>query len=117
MEGRTTLKNDTTKSHKRRIRELAALAYERELARELGAIERGFARWRSGEINARELTDLIHGFHDGPARELYSIYNSNVDDFVVGSAIARGILSEDEAAPEIMELLATHIQFARDDLD
>jgi hypothetical protein len=103
------LRDDLPKSQKRRIRELSALTHERELAREPGAIETGF--------NAFELTDLIHKFHDGPSRELNSIYTSSDTTFVVGSAIARGILSVDEVTPEIMELLAGQIQIGRDDLD
>jgi hypothetical protein len=108
---------EPTKSEKRKLRELASLAHERELARELTGIEKEFGRWHRNEINAFGLLELIHIFHDGPARKLSSIYNSGVLEFVVGGAIARSILSEEEATPAIMELLKTHIAFARDGVD
>src|SRR5512138_545851 len=108
---------DLSKSEKRKLRELASLAHERELARELESIEKEFARWHGGEINAFDLAELIHKFHDGPARELYSYYNNGMHEYVVAYAIARGIVSEEEATPAIMELLKTHIKYARGDFD
>jgi hypothetical protein len=108
------MKNDPQKMQRQRIRELAALAHERELARELGAVELDFSRWRRGEINAHELCDQIHEFHNGAARRLRSLYNGDLLDMVVGAAIARGVLSEREVPPEMGDVLRRHIDYARE---
>ena len=106
-----------TKSQRRQLRELAGKAYDRELAREVAALESDFACWRRGEIDVHELSDRIHRFHNGPARRLYVIYTSSHREMAVGSAIGRGILTEDEATPEILEALKGLIELARDGWD
>jgi hypothetical protein len=108
------MRNDPKKLKRRSVRELAALAHERELARELGAVELEFSRWRRGEIDAHELREIIHAFHNGPSRRLYSLYNGDLLEMVVGAAIARGVLIEEEVSPEMLEVLRRHIDFARE---
>ena len=112
-EGRQTMRSDPKKVQRQRIPELAMLAYERELARELGAVEVEFSRWRCGEINAHELSERVHVFHDGAARRLHSVYNGDLLEMAVGSAIARGVLTEEEVPSEVVEVLRRHIDFAR----
>ncbi|HJX53412.1 MAG TPA: hypothetical protein VJ801_11665 [Polyangia bacterium] len=94
-----------TKSQKRNIRELAALAYERELGQELGKLEEQFARWRRGDIDVQTLSDAIHKFHNGPARELYSLYTGDMLELVVGGAIARGVLTPAEVPQDTLPIL------------
>ncbi|HXI55938.1 MAG TPA: hypothetical protein VNO55_07760 [Polyangia bacterium] len=108
------MKADLTKSQRRRIRDLAGTAYDRELSRELTALEEHFGRWRRGEIDAHELSDQVHRFHQGPNRRLFLLYAGSDLDTAVASAIARGILSEDEASPEIVDLLGVSIKYARE---
>ena len=108
------MRNDPEKVKRRQIRELAALAHDRELARELGAVELEFFRWRRGEIAAHDLREIIHAFHNGPSRRLYSMYNGDLLEMVVGAAIARGVLTEEEVPPEMLEVLRRHIDFARE---
>jgi hypothetical protein len=52
------------------MRELARLAYERELAAALTEVEQAFGRWRAGEIDAFGVEHIIHQFHQGTALEL-----------------------------------------------
>jgi hypothetical protein len=108
------MKNDPQKMQRQRVRELAALAHERELSRELGTVEVEFSRWRRGEIDAHELCGRIHEFHNGAARRLYSLYNGDFLDMVIGAAIARGVLSEKDVPPEMVEVLRRHVDFARE---
>ena len=108
------MRQDLTKSQRRRIRELAGIAYDRELSRELKALEDHFARWCGGEIDAHELSDRIHVFHQGPNRSLFLMYTGSDRDVAVASAIGRGILTEEEATPEIVGLLSGLIEYARD---
>jgi hypothetical protein len=63
-----------TKANSRKLRELAGVAYSRELGTELSNVEKEFGRWRSGEIDPFELSDRIHRFHDGVSRDLYIAY-------------------------------------------
>jgi len=56
------MSSQSDKVQRRRLRELAELAYERELSRELSDLEAEFGRWRSGETNAFDLSEAIHGF-------------------------------------------------------
>jgi hypothetical protein len=108
------MRREWTKSQRRLLRELAGRAYDRELARELGAIDTDFARWRRGEIDVHALSEQIHRFHNGPARRLYLDYTGTHLEIAVGAAIGRGILTEEEATPEILEALRGLIELARD---
>ena len=109
------MRQDLSKAQKRRIRELSDLAYERDLSREMTALEEDFARWRRHEINVHALSDRIHQFHDGPSRKLFVAYSGNRGDLALASAIARGIVSEEEAGSEIVDLLKPAIGSYRED--
>jgi len=106
------MKQDLTKAQRRRIRELAGIAYDRELSRELAVLEGEFAQWRSGSIDAYELNERIHRFHQGPSRQLFNTYTNSPFDLVIAAAIANGIITEAEAGPELMELFRGWIKFA-----
>ena len=95
-----------TKAQKRKLRELASLAYERELTAALADLESRFEEWRKDEINAFDLSEWIHEFHQGPARELWSIYNELEDDLLVVRALAHGHLKRSEVDQEMDDLLA-----------
>ena len=103
-----------TKAQRRRLRELGAIAYERELSAELSKIEAEFGRWRAGEIDAHELSERIHRFHQGPARELFSKYDHSNLDFMVAHAIHRGLITEKEISVDDIEMLCVHLEFLRD---
>jgi hypothetical protein len=108
------MRPDLTKAQKRRLTELGSIAYERDLSAELGKLESEFESWRAGRLDAFDLAQAIHRFHQGPARELFSKYQSEVIEFAVAHAIARGILSVEEAGPEMMALLGGHVAVVTD---
>jgi len=109
--GRSTVmvRTDLTKSQRRRLAELAGLAYQRDLDAELAKLEAEFQKWRAGELSGHDLSDLIHAFHQGPSRELFKAYDHRFREFAVASAIRRGVLSETEVGPEILALLAPNL--------
>jgi hypothetical protein len=103
-----------TKETKRDIRKLAAMAYSKELARELESLNQQFTRWKSGEITPHELSDMIHTFHDGISRELYSRYTySSVPIEAVAYAIINGTLTENDV-PDCAKANVLHlVEFLR----
>lgn len=106
---------ELTKAQRRRVRELAALAHERELAAELAHLEPAFAQWRSGEIDVHALNDLIHTFHQGPSRTLYVRYvSTSLHHLAVADAVARGVVSESELGAEVLKLLSDDIAYLRE---
>lgn len=94
--------NRFTKSERKELRKLAGLAYERELAKALEALEKSFRQWRKKKINAFELSDLIHKFHNGVARNLWSFYETGHTEIIVRRAIAEGIILETEVSLVIL---------------
>ena len=103
-----------TKAQRRRLRDLGAMAYERELSAELSNLDTEFGRWRAGEIDAHELSDRIHRFHQGPAQKLFSKYEHWNLDFAVAEAIHRGLITEEEVGTDVIEMLRVHLGFLRD---
>ena len=104
------MSSQSDKALRRCLRELAELAYERELSRELSELEAEFGRWHSGETNAFDLSEAIHGFHQGAARELFSRYQRSNEELVVAQAIHGGIISRDEAGAAMLKHLAGHLR-------
>ena|SRR5215213_6544645 len=100
-----------SKRLQRLIREYASRAYEAELSRALGELEQQFAAWRSGQISAGELSDCVHAFTRGPARELHQRYNANLNDMQVAHAIVTGLLPRDDLPAELLEALQPVIAF------
>lgn len=103
-----------TKAQRRQLRELGGVAYERDLAEHLAALESEFKRWRAGEIDAFVLSEAIHQFHRAPARELFSKYGTSHLDFAVAHAIHRGVLKREEVGAEAMEILSKHLAVLRE---
>jgi len=94
-----------TKLERKELRRLAGLAYERELAKALTSLEEEFKRWRMNKITAFELSELIHKFHNGPSRGLWSFYTTGPAELNVKHAIAKGVISKSEISPDILERL------------
>ena|ERR1700681_1768878 len=100
-----------TKANKRKLRELASLAYKRQLGHALAKLEVDFTRWRGGEIDPFELSDRIHRFHDGVSRDLYVSYRDLSPILSVSRAIALHVLDRTEVPAEILAGLESTIQF------
>ena len=105
-----------TKAERRTLRELAGLADDRELGAALSRLEASFADWRAGRISPHELSDRVHAFHQGPARDLYVLYTRVHPDTLVARAVAYDIIREDEVPPDLLPRLARTIAFYRSEL-
>ena len=103
------MRDGWTKKQKGELRKLSELAWKRELDKALGELRRDFEAWEQGGISEFELSDRIHEFHDGPARELCNRYSSGPVDLWIGQAIARGLIDESELSDELHDALKEDI--------
>jgi hypothetical protein len=83
------------------LRQFAGIAYERELSSATRALQEEFRRWENGEIDVFDLSEKIHGFHQGISRALYGRYVGMDAAFGVAAALHHGILSREEVGEEI----------------
>ena len=100
-----------TKAQKKKLRDLAGVANERELDQELEKLYRHFESWRKKEICCFELSDLIHTFHQGASREIWKIYTYSDPDTAVSRAVALGLLKKEEIPENLLEILDLKIGF------
>ena len=101
---------ETPKRIKRLVREYAGIAHDRELEAALLGLRGEFDRWQRGEITPGQLTDLIHQFHQGPARRIWAKYSTNHLNPAVAYAIAMGFLRKDELPQELLQYLSALIE-------
>ena len=97
--------NSLTKGQKRELRRIIGLAYERELSAKLSELEEQFRRWRAGEIDAHDVSQAIHEFHQGAAREIWSRYNGGDLLLTAMIAVHGGTVAEHEVASGMLELI------------
>jgi len=107
---------DTPKRLKRLLREHAGEAHEEELRRALVPVAEAFKRWEHGGLDSGEMSDLIHRFHQGPARELFLRYNASNLVAPVAHAIAVGIVDRTAVPGELLEHLTGMIEFYEKEL-
>lgn len=98
---------------KKKLAELVTAAHETALRRELAKLDEHFERWRRSEIDSFDLSERIHQFHEGPAREIYKefTYTRSADlPMLAARAIQSGVLPKhavpDDVVPYLERLLA-----------
>jgi len=101
----TINKDHFTKLERKELRRLAGLAYERELAKALETLEENFRQWKKNKITVFELSDFIHRFHNGIARDLWSFYTTGHTELSVKHAITEVIILKTEINPGILKKL------------
>jgi hypothetical protein len=102
---------DVPKRIKRLLREYAAAGHEEELRRALLPVSEAFGRWARRELGSGELSEIIHRFHQGPARELWIRYNTPHLEMAVAFAITTGVLGRETIPAELLEHLAGALRF------
>lgn len=106
----------SSKEIKRMIREWCGTAYKRELDAELTKLYEQFHQWHRGTLSPFDLSEEIHKFHQGPARDLYVSYEmgpGGMGELSINSAIARGVINREELPDELL----TAIQPAKPESD
>lgn len=104
-------------SSRKILRGLAGTAYERELRSELMSLHDQFHDWLKDRMDAFDLSDAVHKFHDGAARELYVVYTWGKPEMQVARAVARGVLSRDEVPEAILDQLQSLIEFFEEETE
>lgn len=95
-----------SKAIKRKLNELSMAAHEAALRRALLPLAEDFEQWRQGKMGSGELTERIHKFHHGPARELFKQYNHNWLELNVAVAIVDGLLDRAQVPPDALAAIA-----------
>ena len=99
-----------SKRTERKLRDLVALAHERALARALEDLFAQFELWHKGAVNAFDLNQSIHEFHNKTGRSIYSLYVGAEPRLVVAAAVRDGILARDELGDELLSELSAMIE-------
>ena len=105
--------DELSKAARKAIRDAASIAYERELTEELKELAQAFDKWRAGTVNAFDISDAIHEFHQGAARELFKHYeagSNSVPDLSVAAAVLDGFMKLEEIAPAGREHIAQIVE-------
>jgi hypothetical protein len=102
---------EVSKRIERLVREWAAVAHDRELGKALSELRAQFERWERGEINAFELNELVHQFHQGTSREIWKRYATSHLEPAVASAVVAGVLRKEELPVELLQHIAGLIEF------
>lgn len=72
-----------TKALRKRLKQLAIEAYERELRAELKLLGEQFKLWDEGKIDTWSLEESIRKFHNGPSKKLYGRYADLPSEMIV----------------------------------
>jgi hypothetical protein len=106
-----------SKVHKRRLRELSDLAYERECKGSLFRVSTQFDDWKAGKMSSADMGRLLHEYVNGELNELWGRYDIPQHDMLVSFAFVKGILTETEVGSDLISELKPAIEFYRSNLE
>lgn len=98
------------KQIKRDIRLWAGQSYERLLEKALRELDDVFGRWRAGQLNPFELSDKIHGFHDGISRRLYNLSQLPCQENIIAWAVRENVIDLQELPAHIQERIRAYAE-------
>lgn len=107
--------HEFSRSHKRRLRELSARLYERDLKESLTPLSRKFDDWKAGKISSLQLSQLLHEYDYGESRRLWSRYDTKRHDMIVAYGFVRGFLTEADIGSDLIKELQDAITFYREE--
>ncbi|MGI8905218.1 MAG: hypothetical protein ACR2IE_01865 [Candidatus Sumerlaeaceae bacterium] len=100
------------KAVKKEIIRLIGVVYERELRKAQFGLLGDFAQWEAGELDAFELNERIHVYHDETARELWKRMGTVQPhaDLCVAAAVRDGVLKREEVTQQTRDALESLIR-------
>ena len=101
-----------SKSEKRRVRELAALAWDRHLRSELATIGDAINRMTDHHMSPHDVNDLIHDFNNGASRELFNRFSTNKPWLAVCRAHYDSVLTDADIANDSGKIRSGINEFA-----
>jgi hypothetical protein len=76
------------KATRRKLRELCGIAHERELSEALKKLHIEFSNWQAKKIDAFELKNCVHQFHQKTERQIWTRYSdTGFHDMLVSRAL------------------------------
>ena len=90
------MSGDLPKADKRKVRQLAGIAWERELRQELRKIAAAIEEMENGALSPFDVNDSIHDFHDGASRDLYRQYADALPWLGVSRAYCDRVLTDED---------------------
>lgn len=100
---------ELTKKEKRELKEIVSECYEDHLTELLENLYEDFQKWGGKHIDAFELTDRIHEFHDRDARKLYKMYVMSPPEVAVIYALKNRMITKDAINTKILEKLGEYL--------
>ena len=88
--------SDLTKADKKKVRQLAGIAWERELRHEILGIMTAINEMENGSLSPFDVNDRIHKFHNGASRDLYRQYSESLPWLGVCRAFFDRVLTDDD---------------------
>ena len=88
-----------------KMEDLANLAYERELDRELARLQQHLERYRHRENKFFQMTDMKLKFMQETSDEIDRLYDQLAPDKAVSRAIALGLLHREEIPGDIRDVI------------
>ena len=90
------MSGDLTKADKRKVRQLAGIAWERELRDEIRGIAAAINEMENGSLSPFDVNERIHKFHNGASRDLYKQYSESVPWLGVSRAFFDRVLTDED---------------------
>ena len=106
------MSGDLTKADKKKVRQLAGIAWERELRGELRSIADAIDEMENGSLSPFDVNDRIHKFHNGASRDLYKQYSASLPWLGVSRVYFDCVLTDDDLMDASDEVRTGIAEFA-----
>ena len=90
------MSGDLTKADKKRVRQPAGIAWERELRSEILGIAVAINEMETSSLSPFDVNDRIHRFHHGASRDMYKQYSQSLPWAGVCRAYIDRVLTDDD---------------------
>jgi len=107
-----SVSGDLTRADKKKVRQLADIAWERELRDEIRGIAAAINEMENGSLSPFDVNDRIHKFHSGASWDLYRQYSESLPWLAVSRAFLDRILTDDDLLDASDEVRTGIAEFA-----